>query len=170
MKTLLLSICIALMLISCNTKKPDNATISAFTDSIPEVPMELSFPSLIPGEVELADEVFGDVVELTGTSHPLEQIFKVRGANLLAKDNQLIIKNQNGNNLFMAYSLPDFSYLGSFGREGKGPGELIHPSIIAGNIKDILISFFDVNGKVYHVNKSFEIIDSEIAFDTKRQL
>jgi len=157
-------------LMSCNTPNTRGDIKNAADTAISETAPEVIFPALVPGEVELDEADFGEVVELAGTSHPVEQIFKVQETNLLVKADTLIIKNRNGNNFFMAYSLPELSYLGSFGRAGKGPGELNHPSIIAGNIEDFLFSFFDINGKVYHVNKFFEIVDSEIAFDTKRQL
>ena len=170
MKTLPLSICIVFLITSCNTKKTDNATISAFTDSIPEVTEQPPFPSLIPGEVEILDEVFGEVIELTGTSHPVDQLFKVQETQLLAKENMLIIKNRNEGYYFMAFSLPDFHPIRSFGRRGKGPGELAGPSIIQTSQAEHLFSVFNANGRIYHINRSFELIDSKISLDTKRQL
>ncbi len=170
MKTFLLPILIILILTSCRSKKSDDTAASSFSDSIPEVPEETSFPSLAPGEVELHDNAFGDIIELTGASHPVDQLFKVKETQLLAKASMLIIKNQNEDKYFMAFSLPDFSHIKSFGRRGKGPGELVHPSVIAGNVNDIIVSIYDVNGKVYHVNKSFELEDAKISFDVKRQL
>jgi len=129
-----------------------------------------TFPPLTPGQVELSDEVFGDIIELTGTSHTVEQIFKVQETQLLAQNDTLFIENRNGSYYFMAFSLPGFEYLESFGRQGKGPGEFSGPSIIQGSSPGYLFSVYSVSGKVYHVTRSFEIVDSEIAFDTKRQL
>jgi len=170
MKTILLSICIVPLLISCNINNSDNESSTSTTDSIPEVIEKTPFPALIPGEVEFLDEVFGEIIELNGTSHPLEQIFKIQETQLLAKNDTLFIKNRNGDYYFMAFSLPSFEHIRTFGRRGKGPGEFNGPSIIQGSSSDYLFSVYSVNGKVYHVNKSFEIIDSGIAFDTKRQL
>ncbi len=170
MKNLLLSIGIVFFIISCNTKNPDNATISAFTDSIPKVTEQPPFPSLIPGEVELNDDVFGDVAELTGISHPVDQLFKVQETQLLAKERMLIIKNRNEDYYFMAFSLPDFQLIKSFGRRGKGPGEFSGPSIIQTSQPEHLFSVHSFNGKIYHINRSFELIDSKISLDTKRQL
>jgi len=170
MKNLLLSVCIVCLIISCNTKKTDNTTISTVIDSIPEVPDEPSFPSLIPGEVEIQDEVFGEVIELTGTSHPVDQLFKVKETQLLAKEHMLIIKNRNEDYYFMAFSLPDFQPIKSFGRRGKGPGEFAGPSIIQTSQSEFLFSVYSINGRIYHINRSFELIDSKISLDTKRQL
>lgn len=170
MRTLLLSTCIVLLLNACNTNKADNESNSSSTDTIPELVEKPPFPALMPGEVELLDDVFGDIIELTGNSQPVDQLFKVQETQLLAKENMLIIKNRNEDNYFMAFSLPEFKHIQSFGRRGKGPGELSGPSMIQTCQPEHLFSTFNANGRIYHVNRSFELIDSKISLDTKRQL
>ncbi len=167
---LLPSILVFLLMISCNSRKSDYNTISTFKDSVPEAPDEPSFPSLIPGEIEYPDEVFGELIDLTGTSHPVDQFFKAQETQLLAKKDILIIKNQNEKFNFMAFSSPDFHHIISFGRQGNGPGEFTMPSIIQTSQPEYLFSVYCLNGKIYHINHSFEIIDSGISFDTKRRL
>ena len=170
MKTLLLSICIVLLLNACNTNKADNESNSSSADTIPELVEKPPFPALIPGEVELLDDVFGDIIELTGNSQPVDQLFKVQETQLLAKENMLIIKNRNEDNYFMAFSLPEFNHIKSFGRRGKGPGEFAGPSIIQTSQPEHLFSVYSINGRIYHINRSFELIDSYISLDTKRKL
>jgi len=143
MKTLPFSICIVLLLNACNTNKADYESNSVSTDTIPELVEKSHLPALMPGEVELPDDVFGDIIELTGTSHPVDQLFKVQETQLLAKENMLIIKNRNEDNYFMAFSLPDFQHIKSFGRRGKGPGEFAGPSIIQTSQPEHLFSMFN---------------------------
>lgn len=157
-------------LISCNTQNTNGDIDTAADLTITETAAEEIFPALFPGETELNEDVFGEVIELTGTSHPVEQIFKVRETQLLVRNDTLLIKNQVGDDNFMVFSLPAFRFIKSFGRIGKGPGEFSGPSIIQSSNPDYLFSVYSINGKVYHITKSFEIIDSGIAFDTKRQL
>jgi hypothetical protein len=170
MKGLLFSLGLFFLLISCGSKGPEKGTELALPQSVPEKIEEPPFPALMPGEVEFPDDVFGDIIELSGTSHPVDQLFKVKETQLLAKENMLLIKNRNDDNCFIAFSLPEFMHIKSFGRIGKGPGELSGPSIIQTFQPEHLFSTFNANGRIYHVNRSFELIDSKISLDTKRQL
>lgn len=170
MKGLLFTIGMVFLLISCSTKGPDIGIEPELTQSLPEKIEEEAFPPLLTGVFDLDDDVFGDVLELSGTSHPVDQIFKVQETQLLAKEDMLIVKNRNGNDYFMAFSLPEFNHIKSFGRRGKGPGELSGPSIIQTFQPEHLFSTFNANGRIYHVNRSFELTDSKISLDTKRQL
>ena len=160
-----------LFLISCTTHDQLNIRPQSEADSTPSYSgEEESFPALASGQIELGEEVFGDIIELSGTSHPVEPFFKVQETQLLAKKDTLYIKNRSEDYYFMAYSLPSFEHIRTFGRRGRGPEEFHGPNIIQGSSPDYLFSVYSVNGKVYHVSKSFEIIDSNIAFDTERQL
>lgn len=89
---------------------------------------------------------------------------------MLANEDMLIVKNQFGEDYFMAFSLPDFTLIKSFGRNEKGPGELTWPSLITSIQPEHLLSINDMNGRIYHVNRLFEVIDSKISLDTERQL
>jgi len=170
MKGFLFTIGMVFLLISCNTGGPDKGVVPAPTQSVQDVIEEQDFPPLITGVIDLDDDVFGDVLELTGTSHPVDQYFKIQEAQLFAKEDMIIIKNRNEDYSFMAFSLPDFQPIKSFGRIGKGPGELAGPSIIQTSQAEHLFSVFNANGRIYHINRSFELIDSKISLDTKRQL
>lgn len=159
------------LLVSCTMKDQPGSHPPSETDTIRSVVgMKESFPSLTPGQVEFSDEVFGDIIELSGTSQPLGQIFKAQETQLLAVNDTLYINNQVGDYYFMAFSLPGFNHIKTFGRQGKGPGEFNNPSFIQSKIPGYLLTLYSMNGKVYHVNKSFETVDSQISFDTKRQL
>ncbi|HLO58618.1 MAG TPA: BF3164 family lipoprotein [Bacteroidales bacterium] len=93
--------------------------------------------SLAEGEFELDNEVFGQTIELAGINHPVDNIFEVKEPEMLATDSILIVKNRNGDNMFMAYSLPGFNLIKSFGRFGEGPDELQFPLIIKANNPDV---------------------------------
>ena len=166
----ILIIAVLSLFISCTPKNKQGKVDVTSPDKLPGLNSPVEFPALIPGEIELQEEAFGELIELQGTSHPLEQVFKVQETQLLAKNDTLFIKNKVGDNYLMAFSLPGFNHIKTFGRQGKGPGEFTNPSIIPGEIPGRLLTLYKMNGKVYYVDKSFDILDSQIAFDTKRQL
>lgn len=93
-------------------------------------------PPLVEGEVIFDNNVFGPTIDLTGICHPVDNFFEVRELEMLAFDSLLIVKNKNGENIFMAYSLPDFHFLKSFGRIGKGPNEFQFPALVKTNDPD----------------------------------
>jgi hypothetical protein len=120
-KAILLAFSITIFL-GCSKKAKDSSLLS--NDSLKVA------DSLVEGEFELEDEVFGPTIDLTGTNHPVNNIFQVRELEMLATDSILIVKNRNGDNMFMAYSLPGFNFVKSFGGYGKGPDELEFPLLV----------------------------------------
>jgi hypothetical protein len=90
-----------------------------------------NFPPLEEGEFSVTEKNFGEMIELQGTTHSVDPIFfKVKECEMIANDSVLIIKNQNNTEMFMAFSLPEFRYLKSFGAFGRGPGEFQFPGLV----------------------------------------
>lgn len=87
---------------------------------------------LIAGEYRVDDEDFGDVIDLSGISKPVDVIFKVSETKMVTNDTLLIVKNRHINNSFMLFSLPDFHYIKSIGIIGNGPDEFLYPKLISG--------------------------------------
>ncbi len=170
MRNTILYSLILLLSISCNKNKIKEVKQINQSQKIRDLIDEQHISPLIEGEILLNDDAFGDIIELKGESHPVERIFKVIETEMLVKDSLLIVKNINEDYLFMVFSLPDFRYVKSFGRRGNGPGEFISPSIVKTSDTEIIFFIYDYNGKLYYINKKFEVIDSEITFNTQRQL
>ena len=64
----------------------------------------------------------------------------------IVNDTVLVISDQIkefGQCHFKAYSLNDFSYLGSFIRNGRGPGEMIDPRLTGGNSPETCVGIDD---------------------------
>jgi hypothetical protein len=117
-----------IFLIGCSNKNKD----TSITDSHFQNVINESLP-LVEGAFTLENDVFGQTIDLKGTSHPIANFFEVKELEMLATDSLLIVKNKNGDNIFMLYSLPDFHFLQSFGRIGKGPNEFQFPNLIKSN-------------------------------------
>jgi len=87
-------------------------------------------PPLTEGDFVLKEKDFGNIVELKGKSHPVEQIFRVSECEMIALDSIFIVKNLANADMFMAFSLPSFKFIKSFGLSGKGPGEFQSPHLV----------------------------------------
>mgnify|MGYP000697657425 CR=1 FL=1 len=73
----------------------------------------------------------------------------------IVNDTILVVQEQTNNaNVynFKAYSVNDFNYMGAFARNGRGPGEMIHPHVaICSNARYLNINL-NSEGKAYSVN------------------
>lgn len=87
-------------------------------------------PALTEAEISLTEKDFGSIIELKGTSHPVEQIFKISECEMIASDSILIVKNLANSEMLMAYSLPSFKFIKSFGVYGKGADEFQYPHLV----------------------------------------
>ncbi len=169
MRNAILFLLFFLFLASCkeNVKKniipPQNTTDTNSTIS------KTHFP-LPKDELLIKDDAFGDIIELTGTPHPVDQIFRVSGTEMFVRDDLLIIKNRNNSYFFMAYSLPDFRYIKSFGKVGKGPNEFQFPKLVRTDCDTILCFIIEqANNTIYWLNKNFEISELPVKLtDEKR--
>jgi len=68
------------------------------------------------------------------------------------RDNYLILSQTNTPNhmpdiFFQAYSLSDYTYQGSFGRKGRGPGEWILPEIVQSSGSSPYLYLWDVSSQ-----------------------
>lgn len=160
MKNSLLLIAFAFYLFSCHQsgknkteQQPDKLVLTVDTTQ------KETLPPLAEGEFSLSEKDFGELVELKGTPHPVDQIFRLSECEMIALDSMMIVKNLGNSNMFMAFSLPDFKFIKSFGRNGNGPDEFIFPSLVKDESKEFLCFIYEnTNDHIYGVNKKCEII------------
>ncbi len=155
---------LAVLLSACNSKKSDSLKTETVVDTIQaKVENEQVFPDLVPGEVGLADNCFGEVRELKGVQKPTDAIFEVRETQMLVKDSLLIMANLNSENMFMVFSLPDFGLVKSLGKMGRGPGEFQYPSLVPSEGDECLCYIYEqANDHLFSLNKDLSI--SELSF------
>lgn len=108
-----------------------------------DVPVELASPGKVVS-VD-CDSTFGnDFSEILNC-------FRLQIVN----DTILVVQEQTNNAndyIFKAYSVNDFNYMGAFVRNGRGPGEMIHPHMaICSNARYLNINM-NSEGKAYSVN------------------
>ncbi len=111
---------------------------------------------LIAGEFRVDEADFGDVIELTGVSKPVDVIFKVSETKMVTKDSLLIVQNRHNNNSYMMFSLPDIHYIKSTGIIGNGPDEFLYPKIITGTNPGSKCLILNKN-KVYSIDSSLNL-------------
>jgi len=115
-----------------------------------------TLPPITEGESTFTDDVFGDIIELKGTSCPVDQIFRVSELKMIIKDSIMIVSNRNGDNAFMAYSMPDFKFIKSFGTIGRGPDEFQIPRLVKSEKKDVLCYIYSCTSEdLYSLGKDF---------------
>lgn len=108
------------------------------------LPVIASLPPLENGTAKLSEADFGTVIELTGKSHPVPQIFPVSATEIVVKDSLLILKNFNQRgNMVNLFTLPDFRFVTSLLPGGRGPMEFLYPHIIPTQEKDKLCYVYD---------------------------
>ncbi len=149
---------ILLLAFSCNQQSKKGTELGDNQQIMEDIPDKLPLSPLIEGEFLLKDGAFGDIIELTGLQHTVNRIFKVGEIEMIAEDSFLIVKNQNDENYFMAFSLPDFRFIKSFGRMGRGPLEFQFPHFVKSNDDNAYSYVYEWRGnKLWMLDKSLEI-------------
>lgn len=162
MKKVLLFLFCILIIISCkNAGKKTSESEKSLQDSVALFNKRAIEP-LVSGEYNLKEEGFGKIIELKGESMPVETIFRVSETGMIANDSLLIVKNSNGKYLFMAFSLPDFKYIKSFGIFGRGPHEFLYPKLVRTSEKNVLCYVYD-RGLLYSLNGDLELKELSIS-------
>ncbi|MCG6188041.1 BF3164 family lipoprotein [Maribellus maritimus] len=129
-----------------------------------------TYPDLVPGEIELEEDCFGEIIELQGEQKTTDAIFEVRETQMLVRDSLLIMANLNSENMFMAFSLPGFGLVKSFGKMGRGPGEFQYPQLVPAKNEDCLCYIYEkANNHIFSLQKDltisalpFKLTDSQI--------
>ncbi len=154
-------IVLLLCLNGCNSKSPKKDTSVLQNDTLVELSEFTAsdkFSELVPGDVELADDCFGDIIELTGRQKITNTIFEVRETQILVIDSFLIMNNSFSENLFLIFSLPDFKLVKSFGKMGRGPDEFQFPRLVPSNTDHCLCYIYEsANNNIYILNNDLSI-------------
>ena len=120
-----------------------------------------SSDSFMVGEYELADNVFGEIIELKGENILKDALFTFSETELLVRDSILILKNNPRGNthIVQLFRLPDLELITKIGIPGRGPLEFSYNARIVPT-PDTSALFYLYNGavqEVYRVTKSFSI-------------
>ena len=83
---------------------------------------------LVPGEVRLKDDVFGEEIALKGDTVKRDEIFQVGVSTMIIKDSLMLVCCRD-DRPFRMYSLPSLELRGVSGNRGRGPMEFISPDI-----------------------------------------
>ena len=148
-----------LLMCGCRGEKkaaaPIVETLAAHQD---DSAVAVRLPPLVEGNVVVSDEDFGPVIELSGTSHPVDEIFKVSESQMIIKDDYLIVKNHSQDNFIKIFKLPGFEYVASAARAGRGPGEFVFPKIFKAPGDELLCYIYEsTKDELYSLDKNFEI-------------
>lgn len=148
---------VVLVSVSCKYNNSKNNTFVTGKSQLDSL-NNSGFPSLTEGETLLAESDFGEIIELIGESHPVDHFFKVSETEMIANDTLLVVKNLSNDNLFMAYSLPDFKFIKSFGNQGKGPGEFQFVSLVKSASKSPFSYIFEnTQNKLFSLSSNLQI-------------
>ena len=157
---------ISFILFACNqVEKAKTEGQPEQSEGVADTPIVEAISPLVAGEFLLSEKDFGEIVELNGASNPVDQIFKVSECEMIALDSILIVKNLNNQDMLMAFSLPDFTFLKSFGRYGRGPGEFQYPGLVKDESGEFICFIYErTNNHLYSLNKDFEIRELPVNF------
>lgn len=147
------------VLLGCDSKSTQSNVPVSANDALPaETKAIQEFPDLVPNEVELNDDCFGEIINLHGQHKKTTAIFEVKGTQMLVKDSLLIVANRNSENVFMIFSLPDFRLIKSFGKIGRGPGEFLFPDLVPADNDDCLCYIYErINEHLFELNRNLSI-------------
>jgi len=167
MRISILIITLTLVLFSCRqTHEKKSEQLSEVTDSS-------KFETLLPleeGEFSIKESDFGEIIELQGTTQPVDQIFRVSEFEMIALDSILIVKSRNAPDMFMAFSLPSFKFIKSFGKVGRGPGEFQNPSLVKDESGEFICFIYEsTNNNLYGLNRDLEIKKLPIEFQKREK-
>lgn len=157
MKHPLLIIALSLTLFSCN--KSGNIDKSK--------PNTRELPAL-GKDTLVSDAAFGEIIELKGTHHLTNQVFKINETQMIANDSLLIVKNRIDSCLFMVFRLPSFELVKTFGKVGQGPGEFQYVNLVKDESNTYNCYIHDIgNDKLFYVDKGFGIGEKLIKYPGK---
>ena len=156
------------IIISCKQRPKETVAV----DIAEEIVVEPKLPELEDGEVFYKDKnPFGEIAPLYGEQVIIDTvIFKVGGAEMLVKDNLLVIKNRVEDNFFMQFKLPDFELQSLNGIYGKGPDEFLYPHIVPTDNSSLLCYIFEsTNQKLYKFDKKGKLHFSPLLLSPSKQ-
>lgn len=151
---------------SCKQAQKENTnvqtdSIQANADSGTE-----TLQALIESEIQFYEKDFGPIIELQGTTHPVEPFFKVSECEMIALDTVLIVKNRSNSDLFMAFSLPSFKFIKSFGKLGRGPNEFQFPSLVPDESGAYGCCIYEMkDNKLFGLHKNLDMEEIPIQFE-----
>jgi hypothetical protein len=150
--------CIVAILLfnSCNQPKASN-TLQENNSTAPEEVMEKEgIAALESGEYFIKEKEFGEIIELEGENHPVDHIFSVREAEMIAQDSLLFVKNLGNKFMVDVYSLPHLKHIQSFVENGRGPGQFQAPRLVRdGSGENRCYIFEQNNNTLYSVDDEF---------------
>ncbi len=75
---------------------------------------------------------FENVRQVRAESVPIGKVIRLEG--IYKTENYIVLRDgsETAEDLFQVYSCPDFEFLYSFGRRGKGPDEYLMPTVVKG--------------------------------------
>jgi len=161
---------LSILIVSCNqsnTKKTENP---AQQTSVAEVKQkEKILPPLINVEVNLTENDFGDIIELKGTQHIVNNIFRLSDFEMIANDSILTFKTID-KDILLFYSLPDFKLKKAFGKQGRGPGEYAFPSLVkVENSNKLGYIYNDLTDELNAIENSYTINKKAIKLNNSRK-
>ena len=143
---------------SCGSKQQEKSKPEPVTTNVPvEILTTSKFPDLVPGEFQLKENCFGEIIELSGHQIITNQIIQIKGTQMVVKDSFLVVQNENYNNIFKVFRLPDYKLIKAFGEEGRGPGEFKIPSLVQTESPGLLCYIYE---NAYH---SLFALDKELS-------
>ncbi len=159
---------------SCGSKQLEKSKPEPVTTNVPvEIQTTPKFPDLVPGEFQLKENCFGEVIELSGHQIITNQILQIKETQMVVKDSFLIVQNLDYNNLFKVFLLPDYQHVKSFGKIGGGPGEFQRTSLVKTESPHLLCYIYEnAYRSIFSLNKDLTFTKAPFRFSegaTKRQ-
>lgn len=143
-------ILIILMLVFSSCKNSKKNSQSPPQDTLSASNVRPKLPSLIAEDIQVTDDVFGEIVNLKGQPMNLKE--NIKPEQIIIRDKYLIINSQRKDSIFMIFELPDLKCISSFGVKGIGPDEFTYPSIVETPEDSVLFYIYEgMNEKVYKV-------------------
>ncbi|MDL2305517.1 TolB-like 6-bladed beta-propeller domain-containing protein [Bacteroides sp. OttesenSCG-928-D19] len=177
MRTLFCCLCtVSLLFVGCSTKPGKQVKESVSVQELePEVVMKVKqLEPLQEGTTLLADNIFEEIIHLTGTQKILDgPIFKVTEPEMLIKGDYFLMQNAfSHDSIFLLFKLPEFEFVKHFGVRGDAPGQFNFPHLAPTTQADKLAYVYETHnpqlysvaydGTLAHVPMSFPIIKGAV--------
>ena len=157
---------VTVVLLSCSQKTGADSAV----EPVDTLVVDKIIPELQAGEFFYKTEnPFGEIISLTGEQVVIDTIiFKTSGAEMIVKNNSILVKNR-GENVLMSFRLPDFELLSLNGIYGSGPDEFVYPNLVATPDPSLIAYVFESsNQKLYQFDKNGKLNLSDFSFTQKK--
>jgi hypothetical protein len=147
---------------SC-TSSSNQHTKQTKSTTIKQVDKKSKIDDLKEGVIEYDNDVFGEIINLTGVDKDVDKPFKIKRVDLMVNDNKLIVNTGHVDYLIRIIDLTNYHVVKELAPIGNGPDEFQFVNLVKDESGEFLCYFHDIKkNKLYSISKNYEVKEAKL--------